>query len=64
MSEPCTGGDRGIGQLGRVWNVKGGGWNSSGKSYGKDKRGGGFSWILKLESWCVVGVADATWSDV
>jgi hypothetical protein len=25
MSEPCTGGDRGIGQLGRVWNVKGGG---------------------------------------
>jgi hypothetical protein len=22
MGEPCTGGGRGIGQLGRVWNVK------------------------------------------
>ena len=32
MSEPCTGGDRGICQLGRVWNVKGGGWNSVGNS--------------------------------
>jgi hypothetical protein len=23
MSEPCTGGGGGIGQLGRVWNVRG-----------------------------------------
>ena len=62
MSEPCTGGDRGMGQLGRVWSVKGVElkWEVIGE--GETKRG--FSWILKLDSWCVVGIGGTTWSGV
>jgi hypothetical protein len=39
MGEPCTGGGRGIGQLGRVWSVKGGG-TQLGSHRGRTNEGG------------------------
>ena len=58
MSEPCTGGDRGIYQLGRVWNVKR--LELSWEFIGEGQKRGGVSWTLKLKGWCVVGVRGAT----
>jgi hypothetical protein len=58
MSEPCTRRDRGIDQLRRVWNVKGGG-TQLGIHRGRTNEGG-VSLTLKLNGWCVVGVGGAT----
>jgi hypothetical protein len=46
MGEPCTGGSRGIGQSGRVWNVKG--VKLSWEFIGEGQTRRGFSWTLKL----------------
>jgi hypothetical protein len=42
MGEPCTEGGRGIGQLGRVWNVKGGGGTQLGIHRGRTNKEGVF----------------------
>ena len=42
MSEPCTGGDRVMGQLGRVWSVKGGGGTQVGSHSGRRNEEGFF----------------------
>ena len=50
MGEPCTGGSRGIGQLGRVLNVKG--MKLSWEFIGEGQTRRGFSWTLKLNGGC------------
>jgi hypothetical protein len=59
MGEPCTGGGRGICQLGRVWNVKWEGGTQLGIHRERTNEEV-FFFTLKLNGWCVVGVGAAT----
>jgi hypothetical protein len=48
----ASGGSSEIGQWGRFGRKKRGGGTQLG-NLGTDKRRGGFSWILELDTWCV-----------